>query len=386
MSLRRIINFVFLAAILAPSARTYADNPSINTRPRSDMMGGSGLALPGSKDSASLNPAGLEDIEEAEWAIPFVIELPFDVDVLDSALNYIDKTDGDNKTEAQESLEQFLRDGASSSVRARLNFNPSYTRKRLHIGPFVEALVDTDFRLAGLGGNLLAEGGDTAVTAGLQVATSYSFFEERLQVGVVVKPLYRLSPFVNRQQTLYDIAVGQNAGEEVDDRLIGSSQKSFGLGVDLGAKYNFETYGLADSHWLARFIKHFKPAVGLTYQDVADTRFFSGDALPADISQSLSLGLAVTPRWRFVQVNGALDFRNLNEKQSFLNTLHAGAEAILWDFWSIRFGLGQGYFSGGMGLDIPFFELDLYVAAQEAGEFAHINDSRVVGIRLASAF
>lgn len=390
MKKMRSLSLTFLSLLLLSPAG-WADNPSVNERPKMQSMGGTGAAIRGDKDSALMNPAGLADIEDPEWQIfPLIMEFPFELDVLSSALDFNDVRERDSATTAEKraALDEFLRDAGSTSAKTRVNLYPSYTRKimgvGMHVGIMVEALVDSRFSLNALGADRIANTEGTSNTVGLILGAGYGFLENSLQVGATIKPLYRNSIFPDRNVTVLEVATAQNEGVSSKDQILGGDpggRSAFGVGFDLGVKYWLQSYGVSG---LDGFIELMKPSVGLTYQDIGNTRFFSDDAQPQDIEQSVSGGIAFHPELAFTKNTIALDMRNIQEKQEIFNKLHFGAESVLWNFWAIRFGVGQGYVSGGMGLDIPFFELDLYVAAQEAGKRIRLQEERVIGIRLSA--
>lgn len=362
-----------------------ADPVTVNQRPKMQMMGGAGLATMGDKDSGIMNPASLADVERTDWQIfPLLFEFPFDIDALNAGLDYRDDRDKEEAT-AKASLDKFLGEVSSSSNRARINLYPSYTRKYMHFGVLFDATLDSDFRLNGFGANQLADSGNTAIIAGPVASGAYPFFRNKLQVGGTIRPMAINAPFVNDEQRILDIASGRDSGESIGDNLLGddpANRTTFGVGVDLGVKYYLEAYG--DKGGWKNFVDQWKPTVGITWHDVGDTRFFSSDRTPGNIEQSISVGMAVHPRWKFVQTSIAFDFRSINQPQALLNKVHAGFDVVLWKLWAIRGGFSQGYFTGGMGLDLPFFELDAYVTAQEAGEYANIDSQRTVGVRLSA--
>jgi len=378
--------FILIASICS------ADPVSLNRQPRGMMMGNAGLALEGSRDSAVMNPAGLADIQRSEWQFPFIFELPFQIGTFREGMDYnsVRKDDSATEAEKQEALEKFFGKAASDSVRARANFYPSYTRRNLHIGFFGDVEFDTDFRLGGFTSNQLMEAGDTAITAGILVGVSHSFLKNHLQVGATVKPLYRISPFNEQTQRLDSILVGLNSGEDVGDKLFGdsfTSGRGFAFGVDLGLKYWFQEE-LVEGTMFHEWVQRLRPAFGLTYQDVGNTRFFrrEGENVPEDITQSISVGMAFHPKWSFVTSRFALDIRDINQSKAFLNRIHLGWESVLWNLWALRVGVSQGYLTGGMGVDLYFVQLDVFVSAEEAGQHARLYDKRTIGLRLSGTF
>lgn len=372
-----ILSLSFICLIIT---NLQADPVSINPRPRFESMGHAGLAMEGSPASAVMNPAGLADIKESTWDIfPLIMEFPFDVETMSKGIDYWEVASDKDASQAdkKKAAETFFSQVAAETLGARINLYPSYTRKYFHLGLLLDAVLDSKFQLGGFAANQVAEAGDTSITAGVLLGGAYSFLDESLQVGLTLKPLFRNSPLKERVQRVNVLLEGFNEDVSVKNQIFGKgahTRVAFGFGVDLGLKY-----------WIPEFatwVKQLRPAVGVTYQDIGNTRFFSDDELPEDIPQSISAGLAIHPEWGFARGAFALDFRNINEKQDFLNMLHFGSEVVFWDFWALRFGVAQGYLTGGMGLDIPFFELDLYVTAEETGRFAHIDDRRTVGIRI----
>ncbi len=385
----RVITRRFVICLLGVFAATvstaWADPVSINPRPRNQMMGGAGLAGKGSKESASLNPAGLSDIEDSEIDIfPLVIEIPFEIDTYNSYKDFSDaKKNATSTEEKRVALQTMIGEIGTSTAATRFNFYPSYTRKYLHVGLLADVKVNAKLRAGGALGNQAAELGGSAGTMGLIMAGSYSFLENRLHVGLTLKPLYRFSAFKNKEQNLYDFIVSDNKVEGttndvgIKSTIVGDSyleNKAFGFGADLGMRYDLPFYE-----------ELLKPSVGLTYQDIGKTHFFTSNAQPESIEQSVSLGLAVQPTLWITKNTFAIDLRNVNEEQDFLNKLHIGAESVLWNFLAFRVGLSQGYFSGGVGVDLKYFQMDAYVASWEAGKRAHIQDYNVIGLRLTAA-
>ncbi len=372
--------YLYVLGFLSASSLLWADPVSINPRPKGQSMGNAGLALKGGVDSGVMNPAGLADVKEVTWDIlPILVELPYLIDAMNSALDYRNVAGKDSATTEQkrEAASKFIGKVANESLGARVNFNPSYTRPLMHVGLFVDTQLDSKFRLGGMAGNQLAEAGDSNVSAGLILAGAYPLLNNRLQVGASIKPLYRLSPLKERSQRMNVMLESFNSGVSFKDQILGDKplqRYAFGIGFDVGLKYQIPDF--------APWISFWEPSVGLTYQDIGNTRFFTDENLPANIPQSLSVGLGLHPKWRFIQGAIALDFRNINQQQDFLNKLHLGIEAIFWRFWALRFGVSQGYLTGGLGIDLPYFELDAYVSAQESGEYARVGELRTIGLRL----
>lgn len=378
----RTLKLLILVQIIAIQG-VLADLPSVNPRPRMESMGGAGAGTLGDRDSAMMNPAGLADIEDGRIEVfPLTIEVPFDVDLFSSFLDFYDVKDSKSSTtqQKQDAFASFLGDAAGASEALRVNFYPSYTRKNWHFGLLLDAYADPKFRVGGLAANQMVELGGSAATVGLILGTGWGFLGDSLQVGVTVKPLYRMSAVVNQTQTAHDVLLGQNkaldsAGDEpsVQNQLFGKDpldNKGYGVGVDLGVKYKIP------------YAELLKPSIGFTIQDIGDTRFIGDQDLPRDIPQSVSAGFALQPDWKFFRNTIALDFRNVLKESDLMNKVHLGLESVLWNFFAVRAGLSQGYVTGGVGLMLKIFEMDVYVASREADYYAHTHGVSTLGARL----
>ncbi len=376
-----------LIVSLAPLA-LQADPVSINPRPRMQAMGGAGVAAAGTIDSAMMNPAGLLDITENRiQAFPLTIEMPFDVGLVGSFLDYNDVREnptgstGTEKTNAKRAaLEDFLSDLQSSSEAIRFNLYPSYTRRYMHFGLLLDMLAETKNRFGGVTSNQLTEFGGSSGTIGLILAGAYPIphTDNRLQAGLTLKPIFKLGVAAQERQQVLDVLKGLNSGSDVGDEIFGPNppeRMAMGFGADVGLKY-----------WIPFYEDLLKPAVGVTYQDIGDTRFFTDDPLPKDIPQSLSVGLAIHPTLGFTQNVITLDMRSINEQQEFLNYFHFGLESQLLRWLALRAGVAQGYFTGGVSFMTKYFEADIYVSAKEAGKKANIQAYRTLGTRLSLAF
>jgi hypothetical protein len=363
--------FVFLNVSLVQ-----ANIVSLNPRPRLLGMGGAGLAGMGDFDSAMVNPAGLAD--NKTWhleAFPLLVEVPLDLGMISSFQDYQDTTDraGATTAEKKAAYKTFLNDVAREALGTRVNIYPNFTKGGFHIGVLADFTVNPRLRAGGLASNQVVELGGSSGTAGVIAAYGKNFLQDQLQVGITAKPIYRVALTPNQTQTLYDVVKGMNSGANIGDEIFGVNKgdaRAFALGVDLGAKYYIP------------YLPLLKPSIGFTYQDIGDTRFFTGDSQPEDIPQSISMGVAVHPSWKFVTTTFAFDFRDLNRQIDTLNKLHFGFETRFGKLIAFRAGLAQMYWTVGANLNLWVLDLDLYVAAQEAGRYAHIQEQRSLGFKI----
>lgn len=374
------ISGIAIGLLLGTSNLVWADLPSVNPRPRMESMGGAGVAALGDKDSAMMNPAGLADVQKGVAEVfPLLIEVPLDISDVNSFKDYNDVRTNDSSTTAQkrDAFTNFMRDLATTATAVRVNFYPSYTRKYFHVGLLGDFYADPRLRLGGFTSNQVVELGGSTGTVGVIGGAAYTFLDNSLEVGMTLKPLYRIAATKNQEQTVHDVILGKNAGDSIPDELFGSNKgdnRGFGVGADLGVKY------------FIPYLEFLKPAVGMTWQDLGDTRFFTDSEVPSDIQQSISIGAAINPKWAFTKNTFSFDVRNINKSEDFWNKLHLGVESVLWNFFAIRAGLSQGYFTGGLGFDFKFLEMDFYAAAKEAGQYNHIQPIHTLGVRIAAAF
>lgn len=367
----RVFFFVLGASTFLQVAE--ANIVSLNPRPRLLGMGGAGLGAMGDYDSASVNPAGLADVQKYQIEyLPMLVEVPLNLGLVDSFQNYKDATDGTDTTAKRNAYRTFLSDVAHEALGMRVNVYPNFTKQNFHLGVLADFNVNPRLRAGGMASNQVVELGGSNGTAGVIIGYAHSFMGEQLQVGITAKPLYRIGLTPNQTQTVYDIAKGMNAQGDIADEIFGpeaGDSRAFGFGVDLGAKYSIP------------FLAVLKPSVGLTWQDVGDTRFFTSDTIPENIPQSLSAGVAIHPSLGIFQNTLAVDFRDINRKIDPMNKIHIGLESKIWKILALRAGLSQMYWTVGANLDFWLINFDVYVAAQEAGRYAHIQEQRTLGFK-----
>jgi hypothetical protein len=181
-----------------------------------------------------------------------------------------------------------------------------------------------------------------------------------------------------QEVTVYDLLIGQDTSSTVD-QIFGdpvADRRGFGFGLDLGARY--------DLPFLEDVLR---PSVGMTWQDIGSTRFVANkDSRPNSIPQSISAGLAIHPDWKLLRNTVALDLRNIQESQEFMNKLHLGLEMVVWDILAFRGGLAQGYFSTGVSLLTRILEAEVFLAAREAGKKANVQAIKTLGLKVSLGF
>lgn len=370
--------FLFPLTVWSQATTTIpAEHPSLYRGVRQLGMGNAGIAMKGTDEAAPYyNPAAIKDYDKLRFRIvsPVIDFSPATIglvtDLFDVANDINDA--GDDISAQTDIFEAFVDDhvGEFHFIGLRL---PIVTV--MHKWFFVSTLVDSrtafSFRNRTFTNMEILSRSD----GGAAIGSGYSFFEEKLQVGGMVKVLHRLS--INEVISTTDIITTSDFSDTFD------INRGTGVGVDIGAKGQIPT-------WEIKALDYLKPTAGFTWQDIANTRF--GDA--GRTEQSISIGLAVHPsfQWRDRDWENhfALDIREINQSTSLAKKLELGYELMMPKFWivrpSVRIGAHQLYIAGGMSLDFRFFKLEAVTYGEETGLATRQKESRRVAANLSFGF
>ncbi len=216
---------------------------------------------------------------------------------------------------------------------------------------------------------------DSVSQGGLQVGSSYSFWDNKLQVGAALKFMERY--LISKELTQRDVVANNNFSDSFSLHRTG-----FGVGGDIGVQAKIP-------------LKHSKvwdyldPTFALTLQDIANTRF-TGDV--GETPESLTAGFAVHPNYWKLKSVFDFDVRDLDHRKDFITQIHAGYE-VTWPEMtkilrsvSLRAGMSQGYACGGFGLDFKYFKLNAATYGREIGKVTRQKESRMFGVELAAGF
>ncbi len=203
---------------------------------------------------------------------------------------------------------------------------------------------------------------DGVVAAGRSLGLLYN----DLVLGLLVKGMYRLE--IDKVVT-----TGGILGSSLNG-LIGFDQwgKSFGVGVDVGARYELPILGI-------------RPVIGVTYQDIGGKQFFKNtvDDTPQSVNAAIGIHPSLGNGFELSVEAGATE---LNQRRDFLTRIHAGAELrfprIAATQVSLRAGTNQGYVATGLSLDWPAATLDFAFYGEEQGFTTRVSPT----YKLASAF
>jgi len=190
----------------------------------------------------------------------------------------------------------------------------------------------------------------------------------RLNLGGDARPFYRVDS-AEGGWSLIELIQGADVRDE-------PVVAGFGLAMDLGATLELGSL-----------------TVGLSVRDLSPS-FVMDDYLLGDVLDALSSGslpeagadadkVLMTPyvtaglSWKPTLIPGLLEpglyfeladpIRAVQDKDSFWNLLHAGADLRCLGFATARLGLNRGWMSAGLGFDLLFCELDAAVFTEELG-------------------
>lgn len=357
-----------------------AEHPSLYKGVRPVGMGNAFLAMPGQDENAMFyNPASINDFPKAfhfRFISPVVDFSPGSIGLIKDTFDLADDIDAQGTDAGKiDTFRTFVnqRIGQFESIQARL---PVITlmHKWFGFSLLADSRSTISFRNRAFTNIEVVSRSDF----GGMIGTAYNFkdllgIDENFQAGVAVKVLHRLS--INEIVTTDDVVNNADFGDTLPRR------RATGVGVDVGLKGDFPTFGAA---WLEAV----KPTLALTWQDIGNTRF--GNGVP-DTNQSLSVGFALHPQVGKWQLHFANDFRELTQSSGFLKKWNIGAEAVGPQFWgffrpSIRVGGNEGYITGGASLDFKYAKLEFATYGEEAGKFTTQKQLRRLAVNLSFGF
>lgn len=377
---------LFSILCLSYSSNALAQSLTMRTSPRSMQgvrplgMGGAFIAMDGTDENAIFyNPAAINDYEKKihmQFLLPTVEfsfkAIPFFAsDLTDLASDIDDAATNSDKIQVFQNFaaantgryeEIGIRGPLATFMHPWITASLFYENRSI-LGLLDPASTDIDLEATSQGG--------------LQVGSSYAFWDKKLQVGGALKVVGR--HLINEVIQQRDVV----ANDDFTDSL---ALKNFGvgIGVDLGAKFKFPLEG--NKVW-----DYLDPTFALTLQDIGDTRFFIADNV-GRIPQSVSFGFVLHPEYWKLKSNFAFDVRDLDHRTDFITKFFVGYE-VIWPEISkilrevaLRAGAHQGYISGGFGLDFKYFKMNAATYGREIGESTRQKQSRMFALQLAAGF
>lgn len=199
----------------------------------------------------------------------------------------------------------------------------------------------------------------TAISGGPVLNLSRRLLEEdRLVVGMNLRTEARASS--KSQFSIQDFLTGTNVSQAV------KGGSGFGLDFDLGATFR--------PHWNAGGFDYqlgfaINNLLGGEYKNLGKPISTWAEG-PYATPTTFNFGVSATRKdlWKLDHLILALETTDIgnNKDGSFYRTLHMGAEAK-WKVLKLRTGLNQGYWTGGLGVDLFVFSLNFATYGEELG-------------------
>ncbi|MBX7148535.1 hypothetical protein K1X76_05570 [bacterium] len=377
----------FLIILMSFSFITYAQNMALRHSPRimqgirPTSMGGAFIAMDGTDENALFyNPAAINDYEKKVHMQFLLPSLEFSykgIPFLSSNLVGLAGDLGDADGNDAEQVRIF--DRFSNLHTGRFEEVAAHGSIATFMHKFLAASLFYDNRTSVYVVNPVTSTIQFEAIShfGLQVGSSYSFFEDALKVGASLKFIGR--HLIDDNITARDIINSGGFGNALDLERFG-----FGIGGDIGIKAKMPF--IKGKAW-----QYLDPTFAVTVQNIGDTRFFVGDDV-GRLKESTTAGFALHPNYWKLKTALAVDFTDLERRTDIITKLHAGYEVSWPDIskaiksMSVRIGTNQGYITGGFGMDFKYFKFNLATYGREVGEKTHQKESRMYGFQLAAGF
>lgn len=213
----------------------------------------------------------------------------------------------------------------------------------------------------------------TFADIGPAIGLAHRFLDKTLTLGVNVRGIYRLGSDSSLRATSFlegsKLSISNFAGQ------------GFGVDGDIGAFYRFK-----QDFW------GFRPSLGLSVNNVVKSTYrIAGQEVikaittsPPANDRTVAVGARIdTPDlFIFSKTKLAVEMQNLGNlsvQASTYKRIHLGLETNLTRFFALRGGVNQGYWTAGLGIDLPILKLDFASYGEEIGaNTGQIEDRRYV--------
>ncbi len=331
--------FLFLVMVLPVYAK---EIPTLYRGIRPLGMGGAFTAVADDENALFYNPAGLKSSTTQKGVEILNPLFEFSQGSLDLVTDLADLQGGNIS-----GVTDFLAKRIGEHQHLRASIFPHLLIPPFGIGILAQGIGDLEIR------NPVFPEADTdiRIDTGLIAGVAHDF-GRGLQGGVTVK-------YIQRQGVLKTFTAVDIAGKTFDPLETLKTQSDFAL--DIG--------GLAHlSEWTP--MQKWDPTVGLTLQNITDLDFKDIGTLP----QQINVGAAIHPDTGMVKSTVAFDFLDITGEVGTKETpgkrTHVGAEFTFPKVLSLRFGMNQDYFTGGLSIDFWILRLDYATFEEELGAFA----------------
>jgi len=327
-------------------------------------MGGAFTAVSDDFNAFFYNPAGFNRIKPGEGKITAINP---QMDINSAGMNVIGKLKNGIPQNPIEALNPYLGQNVHIDLASSI---PNYAGHNFGIALLLPDVKNNTVLRRNVAVQAIE---NIVVDSGLMVGFSHGFLQDRLSIGADLKFLVR-----GAGATTMD-AVQLYTKKAISFKDIGGY--GFGVDGDIGALYTFNKV------WF------FVPTVGLTINNIGATKFptrFDNSKSVGDLSDQFrlqrSLGIGskfeLPNMWRFSKWIFAADIDNIGLNGSMFKKLHLGTEALLFNFFGLRGGVNQGYFTFGLTLNMPVVQVDFYTYGEELGDTAGSKGDRRLGVQV----
>lgn len=419
MTRRRLFHMIFRAtatgtfvffAVASPFAETVRQAEFQAQNPEIMGQGGSYVAVAEGYSSLFSNPAGIAWTHEPEVTLPSISLWAYSrPDLLLPTIGALGgqnvSSDGGDEQSRDELIldnlsEQFTTNGFG--VGTALGFG--YVGNRIGVGMnvAVDSYLYGDTFPLGLEGELTSQ-----FTLVFGYAHPFELGPVDMALGGTLRPNLRITSLVGSDtaadlvSTFTGVDTGDTGGDgDLTETIV--ALNGWGVAFDAGflARYRSATVGMqarnlfnTNMQYTRNSLKDILDALGSgglpSPAGEGDPEFVREDyIIPADLTIGVAwqpdlgeLSFLVDPEIH-LQIDDVFKTGQLDPDRptSFWTRTHVGTELTFLNFFDLRFGLNQGYFTFGTGMDLLFLDLQFALYSQEFGRYP--GDQQVGGAAL----
>lgn len=340
---------LILLALSAEPARAqeFAD---FYTGVRQLGMGGAYTAVVNDETAILTNPAGLGKVRDYTFTI-------IDPEIHGSFENTkVAKLDNFTKVFSVQGLLDALNQSKGTHWHAKVQVFPSFIVSNFGIGLHAKYSYDAEVSEDGTIYRL-----DYVNDYAAALAYNFRFFGGILKLGVAGR-------LVNRVEVHEDLDATATSLE-----LDTIAREGMGFGSDIGVILTAPVVLLPSISAVVR-------DVGGTSYTLSDGLFHSTEFRPERTSQRIDAGVAIFPilanHVRATLTAEVHDVTTLSEEENKMKRFHAGGELNVADFFFLRAGANQGYWTAGIELASESFQLQAASYGEELGVGANKKEDR----------
>lgn len=330
--------------------------PEFATSGRALAMGNAYVAKVDDSAAAFYNPAGLGTVRKPHFHLSNLhLEVNKDWIDLGTGGTITDATSNFMKGFEVDGTRQLLKDHPGSFSHSRFHFTPNFTARFISIGYLYSS------QTRGAYGSQTGAQYEYArrLDTGPYVALNLSLFGGIFKVGAT-------GIYLTRKEAYGESDI--NTSLEMNDS---DYKKGRALLFTTGAKLTLPVYGL--------------PTLAAKLNNSTSRVFNPSDGFggaPDKVEPSLDLGLSLTPQiGKTVRIHWELNYKDANDRYTDVSSTRKLGLGLEFDFrriFFIRFGYGDGFGSGGIGIRTRKLEFDLttYAVDTTNSQFRGEEDRR----------